>query len=85
MTLETFCYYLNCEDGCVKVKLKYWRIRRALSISDLARKAKMSTQTIVNIERYGTMPRPTTIRKIITALEITIEDLLIENEEDEKA
>ncbi len=60
----------------MEVKLKYWRERRALSIEDLAKKAKMSTQTIVNIEKHGKKPRPSTIRKLAQTLEIKIEDLL---------
>jgi len=67
----------------MKVKLKYWRKRRALSIEDLASKAKMSTQTIVNIEKYGTEPRPSTLRKLAETLGVTIDELLGEDDSDE--
>ena len=65
----------------MKVRLKYWRTRRALSVDGLAEKAHVSTQTIVNIEKYGKEPRPTTIRKLAAALEVSIDELIVVNED----
>jgi transcriptional regulator with XRE-family HTH domain len=59
----------------ITYKLKYWRTRRAISIEDLAEKSGCSTRTIVDIEKYGKMPRFTTIRKLASALDVTIDEL----------
>lgn len=59
----------------MSVKLRYWRKRRFLSIDDLAEKAQVSAKTIVNIEVHGIEPRPRTVRKLATALEIELDEL----------
>lgn len=59
----------------METHLKYWRLRRAMTIEELAKKTGMSTQTIVNIERHGNMPRPSTISRLAEALGITLEQL----------
>ena len=58
------------------VRLKYWRTLRALSIEDLAKQAGMSTQTIVNIEKYGKFPRPATLRKLSSTLGVSLDELV---------
>lgn len=58
------------------LRLKYWRTRRALSIDDLAARAGMSTQTIVNLEKDRQPARPRTIQKLADALAINVDDLL---------
>lgn len=60
----------------MRVKLKYWRQRRALSIEGLAKIAEMSTQTLVNIEKYGKEPRPSTIQRLAKALDVSIDELI---------
>lgn len=60
----------------MKLKLKYWRTRRALSIDALAAKAEMSTQTIVNLEKNRQPPRPGTIQRLAEALDINVDDLI---------
>lgn len=59
------------------LKLKYWRKFRSLSIDELAAKANVSPQTIVNIEAHGIEPRPKTVRKLAEALEVTPDKLLV--------
>ncbi len=68
----------------MKVRLKYWRQRRALSIENLAEKANMSTQTLVNIEKYGKEPRPSTIRRLAEALEVSLDELIEVKDETEE-
>ncbi len=60
-------------------RLKYWRLRRALTQYELAKKAKVSNQTVVNIEKYGQLPLPATIRKLAEALNIPSEDLFTDD------
>lgn len=67
----------------MKVNLKYWRMRKALTMRDLVAISGVSTQTIVNIERYGHMPQPLVIKKLSAALGVSIEDL-IQDEPDGK-
>lgn len=68
----------------MQIRLKYWRTRRAMSIDDLAGKSGTSTQTIVNAEKHGKTPRPSTIRKWATALDVTVDELVKVEEEEEK-
>ena len=60
----------------MEIRLKYWRQRRSLSIDELAAQAKVSPQTIVNIELHGHHPRPKTIRKLAAGLDVTLDELL---------
>lgn len=71
----------------MKTRLRYWRRMRALTQQELADKAKVSNQTIVNIERYGKEPYTTTLRKLANALDIVPSDLFTEdvNQADGKA
>lgn len=55
--------------------LRYWRKRRKMTIDDLAAAAKMSTQTIVRIERYGHIPTPTVFDKLEKVLDVTTQQL----------
>jgi transcriptional regulator with XRE-family HTH domain len=64
----------------MKINLKYWRQRKAMTIRDLVQTSKVSSQTIVNIEKYGRMPQPAVIKKLATALGVRIEDLIQEND-----
>jgi transcriptional regulator with XRE-family HTH domain len=64
----------------MKINLKYWRMRKAMTIRDLVETSKVSSQTIVNIEKYGRMPQPAVIKKLATALGVPIEDLIQEND-----
>lgn len=51
-------------------EVRIWRMRRAMTQTELAEKAGVGINTIVRIERNQTEPRPTTIRKLAGALEI---------------
>jgi transcriptional regulator with XRE-family HTH domain len=60
----------------MKLRLKYWRERRAMSIRKLSEVAKVTTQTIVNLEKQRQAPQPSTIQDLAKALNITIDDLI---------
>lgn len=55
--------------------LKELRVRQALSIRDLAKKAGVSPRTIVQIEAERLTPRFSTMRKIAGALGVTPADV----------
>lgn len=57
--------------------ISLWRKKRGLSQEKLARLANVSNNTIINIEN-GTNKNPTvkTLKKITTALEISVDKLL---------
>jgi len=50
--------------------LRHWRERRALSQDDLALASGVGQNTIWRIEREGRQPRPSTLRKLATALNV---------------
>ena len=52
------------------------RERRALSQRELAARAKLSVTTVNRIEIGKHKPMPKTVRKLASALEVTIEELL---------
>ena len=68
-------------ESRMKTRLKYWRHRRAMTQHELAAAAGVSNQTIVNIERYGKEPIPTTVRKLAQALGITTEAFFTDDPE----
>ena len=68
----------------MRLKLRYWRRRRALSIPDLAALAHASSDTIVKIENENHVPRPNVIRRLAAALEIDLDDLLVVEDEDDE-
>ena len=51
-------------------EVKLWRMRRAMTQSELAEEAGVGVNTIVRIERNQTEPRPPTIRKLAKALRV---------------
>lgn len=57
--------------------LRYWRQRRALSQVDLSQRTGLEQATIARIEKRKTA-RPSTVRKLVEALEVSIEDLTTE-------
>ena len=61
-------------------QLKDWRRRRALSQKELAVKSGVGQATIARIET-GHGARPATVRTLATALEISIEQLLGDEEQ----
>lgn len=63
----------------IKIRLKYWRQRRVLTIRELAAKSGVSTETIVSIENEkGREVRPSTLRNLAKALDISIDDLVVD-------
>ena len=65
-------------ETTVDGNLKRLREQRALSLSDLARMAKLSRVTINRIENSKQKPMPKTIRKLAQALRVRVEDLTSE-------
>lgn len=59
-------------------QVRRWRIRRALTQTQLAEKAGVGINTIVRIERNQTEPRPPTIRKLADALSVDPSELVDE-------
>ena len=53
-----------------------WRMRRAMTQTELAEKAGIGVNTIVRIERNQAEPRPPTIRKLAQALKIDPKELI---------
>jgi transcriptional regulator with XRE-family HTH domain len=51
-------------------KLRELRIRRLLSLRELAKRASVAQRTIVEAEAGRQVPRPATMRKIAAALEV---------------
>lgn len=56
--------------------LKDTRIRAGLTQAELAEKAGTTQTTIARIERDAVQPAVTTLRKLATALDVSISDLL---------
>jgi transcriptional regulator with XRE-family HTH domain len=52
-------------------RIRKARLARGLPADELAKKAKVARTTIYGIENGHRQPRPTTLRKILTALERT--------------
>jgi transcriptional regulator with XRE-family HTH domain len=65
----------------MKVKLKLWRMRRGMTMKQLAEAAGVSEQTIVRIETHGVIPFPRTLDKLAKALHVGTEELLVEDDE----
>ena len=59
------------------VKLTAWRERRALSQRDLARLAEVSQFSISRIETGQQKPRPSTLRKLARALNLSPDELFL--------
>lgn len=60
----------------MKLRLKYWRERRAMSVRRLAELAKVTPQTIVNAEKGRRTAHPTTVESLAKALNVSIDDLI---------
>lgn len=59
-----------------RTRLQYWRERRFMSKRELARKAHVNINTIINIESRKTRyPRREVIQKLANALDIPLDDL----------
>ena len=57
-------------------RLKDLRIERALTQEELATKAGMGKNTVNRMERNITEPRPSTLRKLAQALEVSPAELV---------
>jgi transcriptional regulator with XRE-family HTH domain len=66
----------------LRLRLKYWRTRRAMNIRQLVRESKVSSATIVKIEKeQHYVPRSDVINRLAKALNITVEDLVVDDSE----
>lgn len=63
------------QNESLKLRVQYWRIRRAMTINQLAKDSKVSSATIVKIENSSHVPRVEVIRKLANALEVSIEEM----------
>ena len=79
--LVNICDYANLKQGPAETnkpltsRVRQTRMEKNLSLVKLARKAKVSKLTIINIEAGRTSPRPETIRKLADALGICPNEL----------
>ena len=68
----------------LKNQLKYWRKRRGFTIEGLAADARVSTATIIGMERdEHYIPRPAVINKLTDKLGITVAQLVVDESETE--
>lgn len=66
----------------LRVRLQYWRKRRAMTINHLAKVAGVSSSTIVKIENDPHyIPRPDVINKLAKHLTVSIDELIVDDEE----
>ena len=61
-------------------RLKRLRFRRMLTQRELAEKAGLSERAITELEANRREPRPSTLRKLVAALNVEPEDLIGEEE-----
>lgn len=70
----------------LRMRLKYWRTRRAMNIRTLSVNAKVSSATIVKIEKNSSyIPRADVINSLANALSISVDELLVDEVEENKA
>ncbi len=76
--LSDICDYADVQHGppkpteTVSSKVRQKRREKGFSLVKLARKAKVSKLTIINIEGGRTNPRPDTLRKLAKALDVPL-------------
>jgi transcriptional regulator with XRE-family HTH domain len=66
-------------------QLRAWRLRRFLTQKELAEKVGVPYQTIQRWESGGSMPRPSLLKRLCEALEVTPDELLTPEELQGKA
>lgn len=70
----------------LRLRLKYWRTRRAMNIRQLSKRASVSSTTIVRIEKDSTyIPRADVINSLAEALSINVNELLVDEAEEKEA
>jgi transcriptional regulator with XRE-family HTH domain len=62
-------------DSPRRLALKEWRLSRAMTQIELAAAAGLQPSTLIDIERGKRLPRPSTLRKLATALGLEPVDL----------
>ncbi len=70
------------EMKTLRLRLQYWRTRRVMTINKLAKKSHVSSSTIVKIENDPHyVPRPDVINKLAEHLNVSVDELLVDDEE----
>lgn len=63
--------------------IRYWRLKRRMTYTDLARKAGCSPSTIRRLEEHiGSNTSSALLLRIANALDVTVDELLMEYPED---
>ena len=63
----------------LRVDLERWRKIRRLTMQQLSKMAGVSVTTIVNIEKEHYLPRPSITRKLAAALDVNIDEFVVDN------
>lgn len=61
----------------MRLRLKEWRQRRAMTQDELASTSGVARTTIMRLEANESEARPSTVRKLATALKVDTMDLVI--------
>ena len=70
----------------LRMRLGYWRKRKAFSIRKLAETANVSSATIVKIEKNSAyIPRSEVVHNLANALSISVDELLVDESEEQSA
>ena len=68
--------------GSIANNIRVFRNKRGITQAELSKEAELSRNTIVNFETGRRDPRIKDLRKIAKALNVSIEELISENETD---
>ena len=75
--MRFICGIIAVMNELMRFRLKEWRLRRLLTQAELAERVEMTVGTINRIERGVHEPRFSTIRKLAAALDVTPDDLIV--------
>lgn len=67
----------------LRVRLDYWLTRRAMPIEELAKTAKVSTETLAKVRNRGHIPQPAVLRRVAKALNVPVEQLIVDVREEQ--
>jgi transcriptional regulator with XRE-family HTH domain len=77
--------FLALGDMFLKIKLEFYRYRAGLSIKGLSELSGVAEPTISRIEnKKDYKPQAETLLKLAKALKISMQELIVEDEEDNK-
>lgn len=69
----------------LRVRLNYWMTRKGISVEDLAKNAKISTETLAKVRNRGHIPQPSVLKRLANELGITVEQLVVDVREEQQA